>query len=1153
MSNRGDSQYLAEYCGWGWSGVVSRIESFIGTVFMRLSFSEVRPGQRRSGCRVFVTCLWGLAPLLLIGTGLLAQSGSAVAANFVIAGTVKSGNTQVPGATVTALNQSTGEKVVTWSDIDGSYAVQVSAAGRYTVSAEMAAFAPSTREVEVSDSPARTDLTVVLASRAQQAARSIQRQTMASGSRGFQSLAVLQGEAAAGSSINNPGDQVVPQGMPIPGIAPDAATESIAVSGNAPGAGLFGMNSDEMQQRMREAREQQGGGGLGGGQAGGPGGGGGGLFLGGGPGGGPGGGSGGGPMIFGGGRGRFDINRPHGSIYYTVGDSALNAAPYSLTGRPSIKPGYLQNRVGVSLGGPLNIPKIYKGGNKTFFFVNYNGYRGENPFDQFSTVPTLLERAGDFSQSTIRTQSSSTPVQLFDPFTHRPIPNNNVANDPNLKVSPIAQGLLKFIPLPNLPGDVQNFHFSTAATSNSDDLNIRLMHAFGSSTIGPRRRGPQNNLTFGLHYHSVRTDLTNAFPSVGGTTSVRSFDIPIGYIRSIGKLTNVARVDYNRSRTSTRNLYAFNQNIAGNLGIGGVSQDPFDWGLPNLSFKDFGSLTDTNPQLLRNQTITFTDNMIWNHGKHTWRWGGDFRRIQLNTEASNDARGTFVFTGNNTAQIINRSVLPNTGFDLADFLLGLPQQTLLQRTAQPGDNNYHFRGNSWDLFVQDEWKLRGNLTLNLGLRYEYVSPFTELNDRIANLILSPGVLTGVGSPTATPVLPGQGFPSTLIHADRNNFAPRVGLAWKAKSNIVVRAGYGINYNTGAYQTIAQQLAFQPPFSLTQTNVQSAIGDLTLQNGFPAPAKDVITNNYAVDPNYRLGYVQIWNLDVQQEIKPTLLLNLDYTGTKGTRLDIVDDPNRTATGILIPNVQPFNWETSQSDSVAHAGTVRLRKRLQRGISIGGSYTFSKSIDNASSIGGSAFVVAQNPRDLAAERGLSIFDQRHKFTADYLWELPFGRDRRWLTGSRALSAVFGDWNWSGDWTISSGLPFTPRILGNFSEVNRGTNGTLRPDVVLGESVSVSNPSLNQWFNTAAFVTPPPGQFGDARRNSIEGPGSLLFDMAFTKIVPLRESRALEIRAQMANVFNTPQYTSIDTTLNSLSFGRVIAVGAMRTIQFTARFRF
>jgi hypothetical protein len=628
----------------------------------------------------------------------------------------------------------------------------------------------------------------------------------------------------------------------------------------------------------------------------------------------------------------------------------------------------------------------------------------------------------------------------------------------------------------------------------------------------------------------------------------------VGYIRSIGNLTNIVRVDYNRSRTSTRNLYAFNQNIAGDLGIGGVSQDPFDWGLPNLSFRDLASLTDTNPQLLRNQTITFTDNMIWNHGKHTWRWGGDFRRIQLNTEASNDARGTFVFTGLNTAQIVNGQQVQNTGFDFADFLLGLPQQTLLQRAAQPGDNNYHFRGNSWDLYVQDEWKLRGNLTLNIGLRYEYVSPFTELNDRIANLILSPAVLNpNLGTPAVTPVLPGQGFPASLIHPDRNNFAPRVGLAWKAKSNIVVRAGYGINYNTGAYQTIAQQLAFQPPFSLTQTNIQSLVGDLTLQNGFPAPTQGATTNNYAVDPNYRLGYVQIWNLDVQHEIRPTLLLNLDYTGTKGTALDIVDDPNRNATGILIPNVQPFNWETSRGFSVAHAGTVRLRKRLQHGISIGGTYTFSKSIDNASSIGGGAFVVAQNALDLAAERGLSVFDQRHRFTADYLWELPFGHDRSWLNGNRVLGDLFGDWNWSGDWTIASGLPFTPHILGDASEVNRGTNGTLRANVVSGQSISLPDPSINEWFNTGAFSTPAAATFGDARRNSIEGPGSVLFDMAFTKIVPLKESRTLEIRAQMANVFNTPQYSSIDTNLGSQSFGRVIAVGAMRTIQFTVRFRF
>jgi trimeric autotransporter adhesin len=1076
-------------------------------------------------------------------------------------GIVKSGNTPIPGATVTATNSATGEKVVTWTDLDGTYALSLSTMGRYTLRTEMAAFAAVTRDVEVSDSGVRADLTMGLLSRVQQAAHPAQRQTMAGGNRGFQSLAVLQAEATGESSAGNAADQVVPSGMPVPGIAPDAATESIAFSGNSSGTGMFGMSSDEMQQRMREAREQQGG------PAGGPGGGGpGGGSFGGGPGGAGfgGGGGGGGPMIFGGGRGRFDINRPHGSIYYTAADSALNAAPYSLTGQPSTKPGYLNNRFGISLGGPLNIPKIYKGGSKTFFFLNYNGSRGDTPYDSFSTVPLANQRAGNFSAlcqngfsggvCNDRDTNGTVINQLYDPFAGQPIPNNNLSLDPNLTISPIAQGLLKFIPQPNLLGSVQNFHFVTAATSNFDDFNIRLMHAFGGSSIGPRRRGPQNNLTFGLHYHGANTVLTNPFPSVGGTTTVRSFDVPVGYTRSIGKLINTARVDYNRSRTSTRNLYAFAQNIEGSLGIEGISQDPFDWGLPNLSFSHFGSLTDTNPQLVRNQTFTFSDNMIWNHRKHTWRWGGDFRRIQLNTEASTDARGTFVFTGTNTAQILGGQPVPNTGFDFADFLLGLPQQTRLQRAAQPGDNNYHFRGNSWDLYVQDEWKFRGNLTFNLGLRYEYVSPFTELNDRIANLILSPGVLNPeFGSPAVTPVLPGQGFPASLVHPDRNNFAPRVGIAWKATPEMVVRAGYGINYNTTAYQAIVQQLAFQPPFSLTQTNVQAVAGELTMQSGFPAPAKDVITNNYAVDPNYRLGYVQIWNLDVQQTIKPTLLLNLDYTGTKGTRLDIVDDPNRTATGILIPNVQPFNWEIPQGASVAHAGTVRLRKRLQHGVSIGGSYTFSKSIDNASTIGGGSTVVAQNALDLTAERGLSSFDQRHKFIADYLWELPFGHDRQWLTGNGPLRAIFGDWNWSGDWTIASGLPFTPRVFGNISDVNRGTNGTLRANVVPGQPITISDSSIDRWFNTAAFVIPAPGTFGDARRNSIEGPGSLVFDMAFTKIIPLKESRTLEIRAQLANVFNTPQFAAIDTTVNSPSFGRVISVGAMRTIQVTARFRF
>ena len=198
---------------------------------------------------------------------------------------------------------------------------------------------------------------------------------------------------------------------------------------------------------------------------------------------------------------------------------------------------------------------------------------------------------------------------------------------------------------------------------------------------------------------------------------------------------------------------------------------------------------------------------------------------------------------------------------------------------------------------------------------------------------------------------------TLVRPDRNNFAPRLGLAWKPLRNTVVRAGYGINYNTSAYQSIVQNMAFQPPFSTTATNTQSATTHLTLQNGFPPVPPGSITNNFGVDPNYRLGYVQIWNLDVQQQIRPTLIMNLDYTGTKGTRLDILEAPNRTATGVLFPGVQPFYWEDSVGDSTANALSVRVRKRLQAGFSIGGRYTFSKSLDNASTIGSGEPLVAQ----------------------------------------------------------------------------------------------------------------------------------------------------------------------------------------------------
>ncbi|MGA9391887.1 MAG: TonB-dependent receptor, partial [Candidatus Sulfotelmatobacter sp.] len=965
-----------------------------------------------------------------------------------------------------------------------------------------------------------------------------------------------EAEDSTGGSTASSMSDIAPSGMPVPGIAQNGATESVAISGNTSNP-FNSMSSDQLQQRF-DAASQQGGGFGGGGGGGGFGG------LGGGRGGGGAGGF---------GRRSFDINHPHGSIYYGVGDSALNALPFALTGEPTEQPAYLQNSFGGSVGGPLNIPYIYHGGSKTFYFINFNGKQGDNPFDQFSTVPTLLERQGNFSQ-TINT-STRAPVQIFNPATNTAYPNATLP-----QINPVALGLLQYIPLPNLPGSYQNFRYVTSTTSDRDDLNIRVNHSFGAAPARGRRGGgrnaPRNSLQIGFHYHQSTATLTNPFPSVQGSTTVRSFDIPVSYTRSIGKLTNIVRADFNRNRTRTQNLYAFNTNVTGNLGMTGVSTNPFDWGLPNLSFTDIGSLQDAAPLLSRPQTYTFSDNMVWNHGRHTWRWGGDFRRVQVNTDTDSNPRGSFVFTGANTAQFSNGKQVTGTGYDFADFLLGLPQQT----SVQFGQSDY-FRGNYWDLYAQDEWKMRANLTLNLGVRYEYVSPLTEINNRIANLELSPGVLTQTSPLNVTPILPGSlGLPNSLVRPDRKGFAPRIGFAWKARPNTVVRGGYGINYNTGAYQGIAQQLALQPPFATTATNIQTAPGELTLQNGFPEPVPGAITNNYAVNPNYRLGYVQIRNLDIQQQIRPTLLLNLDYTGTKGTNLDILEAPNRTPNGILIQSVDAFTYENSVADQEANAASVRLRKRLSKGFSLGGIYTFSKSLDDASSIGagvtsvastpglgaggtgvagvapstnGGTSNVAQNPLDLSAERGLSSFNQTHKFTADYLMELPFGHDKRWLRGNTPWRAIVGDWQWSGDWTIASGLPFTPRLLNNPCEVNGGTTGTLRPNLVPGQSISVPNPSIAEWFNTAAFVAQSTCSYGNARRNSIIGPGSKVFDMAFTKVFPLKEARVLEFRVQASNVFNMVNYSSIDTTIGSPTFGRVTAAGAMRQLTMTARFRF
>jgi hypothetical protein len=1117
-----------------------------------------------------------------------AAPGAPQAIAYHIAGNVHSGKTPLPGVTVTAANTLTGKKFSAVTASDGTFLLTGIPRGRYVVRVEFMGFATATQEVVLNpeNTSGKVDVELLLASRQEQQSNAASAALTAAG-RGFQSMALdsalssLSGGAIPAGPATGSGDIAT---LPLNGAGAEAPTESVSITGAQGRTQEFGGgNEDELQQRIQEFRERAQQAGFGGG----PGGGGGGAF------GGPGGG------IFSIGRmpQGFNVNQPHGFLYFNDDNASLDAAPYALLGHVSQKASYNQAKFGANIGGPLNIPKIFNGGNKTFFFFGWNGTRGSTPYDSFSNVPTLAERSGDFSAllgtpvvgqngAQAINQCTGQPVltgQIFDPATIRvvngqtcsnPFPGNMISS----ALSPAAISLLSYIPEPNGPGASQNFHYVTSDESNSDAVSIRLIHNFiagdgpGGLLGGGRgggggggRRGPQNNINLGLNYSRTSANVVNPFPSLAGGTDTQGVNATAGWTYGKGRLANTVRVTYNHNHVSTSNLYSNILNVAGAAGIGGISSDPFDWGLPTISFSSFSGLSDPVPSRELDQTYTLTDIITWHRGKHNLRLGADYRRILQNFRSAKNAEGSFIFTGYATALGGDQQANPGTGSDFADFLLGLPQQTSIQ-TISSGTDAFNFAANAYDFYVQDDWRVGANLTINAGLRYEYNGPFTEAQNRIANLDVAPSFSA------ADLVLPGGtgtyygNYPASLIRPDRDDFAPRVGIAWKPPAKIspktVVRAGYGINYNLAQYSTIIHNFAFQPPFAEAATNASTTPGDLTLADGFPAINTGTITNNFAVDPNYRIGYVQIWNLNVQRELGPGVVINIGYNGAKGTNLDL-------DRALEIPGLQPFIYESSEGNSILHAGTFSIRKRLAKGIGVGGTYVFSKSIDDAGSIGGGSVVVAQNPFDISADRGLSTFDQRHKFTGNWIYQLPLGDNHRFAS-SGAAAHILGNWQWSGDFTIASGLPFTPHVLGNTVDIDRGVSGSLRANYIEGQPIGVANQGASEWFNIDAFCVPQTtaslasgtvptcvnstdSPYGDVGRNIIEGPGQFTVDMSVSKTFVFKEFRALELRLTASNVFNAVQFTSIGSVVNSPSFGEVTSAGNMRRVTMYARFRF
>ncbi|MGA2588574.1 MAG: carboxypeptidase-like regulatory domain-containing protein [Bryobacteraceae bacterium] len=1065
-----------------------------------------------------------LFPLVLwmAGGALYAQSGF-----------VKSGNQPIPGATIAVT--SLGQKLVTTTDQDGHYVLPETPARDCSIEVRMFGFDPVTKKTSCEGNE-KYDFALQL-----QESPITQRLARAGGARAGNELETqLQNElsappttpgAAPQADGQNSGETFIVSGSLSQGLTPNAQPDfglMYAMNGpGMPGGNPFGGDN---QQGLGAGPPGGGGPGGGGPGGGGPGGGGrGGGF--GGPGGGfrgQGGqrnrGAGGPGAQFGNRRAPSQI---HGMAFFTLGNSVFDAKPFSITGESLPQPAYASSRFGFLLGGPLLIPKIVKSPN-TFFYLNYTGTRARAPYSAVETVPTLEERQGDFSQTMV----NGKPVQL-----------NGFANNiiPESMLNPIALKLLNYIPTPNQPGTLNNYQYFASPPTNTDNLGARVM----------RNIGKNDRLAYHLTFQRRDGDISQPFTFLD-TTSGYGIQTDLTWTHNFTPTTILSsRVDFNRNRNETTPYFA---NVATDLGIEGTSSNPLDYGPPNLNFTNFGALSDSNPILTRNQSQKLTESVVLSRGKHTLTYGLQYGRADLSTQTQQNGRGTFNFNGQATS-VIGSNGLPvqGTGFDFADFLLGLPQSASIEY-----GNAMYFKQNVWNAYAVDDWKVAANLTLNLGFRWEYFSPFTENYGQMANLDIAPG-FTNVAVVTPGSVGPYSGaFPSGLINPDYRNLSPRVGLAWKVpffKRSTIVRAGYGVYYAGQSYVPFALKLAEQPPFAVSYNVNTSSQNVLTLEKGFVAVSEQDITNTFAVDRYYRTPYAQTWNLSIQHDLGKGFFTEVGYLGTKGTRLDVLTAPNQGPPGTGQPQYQVgtatgFVYDSPVGDSIYNALQTHLMRRFRGGISMDAHYTFSKSIDDASSFGGAGGTVAQNWLDLAAERGVSSFNRTHVFTMTWVYTSPFGNPNSRFAASGWAGRWLRNWSLSGGITAESGTPLTARFLGNTTALAQtGGTGSARAEAT-GEPLS----SSTGFFNLDAFAPPPAGQFGDAGRNTIPGPSLLVVNAAFGRSFQFGDTRRrLEFRFEANNVLNQVSYTNVNSVVGSTQYGLPISAAAMRTCDVVMRFRF
>ena len=820
-----------------------------------------------------------------------------------------------------------------------------------------------------------------------------------------------------------------------------------------------------------------------------------------------------------------------GNANFTLDNSVWDAQTYSLNGQQVAKPAYAASRASLMFGGPLKVPKLMRTGNG-MFMINYQLRRSRSGTSQVGTMPTAAERSGDFSQA-----NAQGPVTIYDPLTGAPFPNNLI---PANRINAAALALANYYPLPNAPGFTRNYSAPITRVNNSDNINARLMNI--SLTKKDRLSG-------GVGYQGGNGTSPNLFGFVDTSTS-SGINANIGWTHNISThLINSLRYTFSRSRSLSTPFFSNTTNVEGALGITGASTAPINWGPPNLSFTSgISGLSDGAASLSRGQTSAVGESLIFVHNQHNFTFGGDFRRQQTNPLSDANARGAFTFTGQTTSQLAGGVAAAGTGFDFADFLLGRPDTSSLQY----GNPDKYFRTNWYDVFMTDDWRLSTQLSLNLGLRWDYTAPITELYNRIVNLDIAPGY-TAIAQvlPGQTGKLTGASYASSLVNPDKNNFAPRIGFAWRPfpKHSTVVRGGFGVYYNTSVYGTIANSLAAQPPFAQTLSVATSPANPLTLQNGFVFPA-NTVTNTRAIDPNYRIGYPMIWQLSVQNDLGHALVGTITLRRTKGTRLDQQFLPQSLPPGSRALSTGPagYIYEQSNGNSSLNAADFQLQRRFRSGISANATYSFSKSIDDASTQGGA--VVAQNWQLLTADRGLSSFDARHTLNAQWQYSTAVGtRGGTLVNGPKG--ALLKDWTFQNSISIRTGSPLTAMTGGNrATTTGTGITGSVRADAT-GLPLSPATPG--DGFNLSAFAAPAAGLWGSAGRNTIPGPLVFSLNGSLSRVFRIGERRSIDLRFDATNALNHATITGWGTTVNNSTFGLPTAAAAMRKLTANIRFRF